>query len=821
MDEKKYQPSQVEAKWQKIWESENLYATLDLSGAAKGDKKYILDMFPYPSGAGLHVGHMEGYVGTDVIARYLRMKGNRVLHPMGWDAFGLPAENYAIKTGVSPDKTTHENIDNFRRQLKLLGLSYDWSKELDTSSPEYYKWTQWIFIQLFKAGLAYKKKAPVNWCPKDETVLANEQVVDGVCDRCGTEVIQKELEQWFFKITAYADKLIEGLDHIDWLEEVKVQQKNWIGRKEGLNIHHKVVDSDLILDAFTAYPAWIFADTFLVVAPEHPAVSSLIKGSEFEKEVADFVEVFKKNKSNKSTKLDEKLGIFTGRYVIDPLTGEKMPVWLANFALMEFGTGIIRCSCHDPRDFEFAMKYKIPLKEVVVGGIEGKINAHNNEGVLVNSGQFNGQNVIEVIPKICDWVVQQGYGEKKISYHIRDWLISRQRYWGAPIPMIYCEKCGWNPVPEEQLPVHLPTDVDFKPTGESPIARSKTFQQNVTCPKCSSVAKREVDTMDTYVDSSWYFLRFVDTQNGKEFASAEKLSQWLPVDIYVGGGHVVQHLLFARFFWKALSDLKLIPKELGDEPFLKLRAPGWILGPDSRKMSKRWGNVITPEEVVSQFGADTMRTYEMFMGPFEVIKPWSVGSVAGVHRFLNRIVNLFSDNKKMGEVTASDEVIKALNRLILKVGNDIEEFKFNTAISAMMQFVNVVTDEIKKEPVEKKNGNYSWNEVFMKFLLVLAPFAPHITEELYQEMQGKTDKFSSIHKQSWPESDSKYLADSKAKVAISINGKSRGIMEVEKSITQDELVSLAKKNENIAKYLAGQEIKKVVFVPGKILNFVI
>ncbi len=799
----KYDHNKVEAKWQEKWSKEGIYEFSENS-SVKSKKRYVLDMFPYPSGSTMHVGHLEGYVGTDILSRYLRMKGYSVLHPMGWDAFGLPAENYAIKTGIKPDKSTHDNIKTFKRQLEISGMSYDWSKEIDTSSPEFYKWTQWLFIQLFKAGLAYKKKAPVNWCPKDETVLANEQVEDGRCERCDTPVIQKELDQWFLKITAYADRLISGLDKIDWLPEVKRQQVNWIGKKDGVVIHHKVKDMDLNLDTFSAYPAWLFADTFLVVAPEHPIVNDLVRDSKNASAVRSFVEDHIK-KTGKGTKIDEKLGVFTGRYALDPFTGGEMPIWLANFALMDFGTGIIRCSAHDTRDYEFATKYKIPLKEVVDRMDEkSPVNAHGNEGKLKDSGPFTGREINEkLIQGVLDWIEEKAIGERSTSYHIRDWLISRQRYWGCPIPMIYCKDCGWQPVPDADLPVLLPTDVDFLPHGESPIARSKTFQKGVKCPKCGKVARREVDTMDTYVDSSWYFMRFCDPKNNSEFASKEKI---VPVDDYVGGGHVVQHLLFARFFWKVLYDQGLIDKSVDDEPFLKLRAPGWILGSDSRKMSKRWGNVVTPDDIIPKFGADTLRVYEMFMGPFEVMKPWSTTGVEGASRFLARVWRLFTD--KAGPKKVDSVVLTKLHQTIKKVDEDIQEYKFNTAIAALMELTNILIEHKVSDP-----------EVLTTLALLLSPFAPHMTEEIWEKYLHQP---FSIHKAPWPLYESKYINEKEAVVIVQVNGKVRAQLTINNSqFTKEQIVELAKKDERIQKWLEGKTIRKIVFVPGKLINFVI
>jgi len=740
-----YNHKVVEKKWQEKWAKDETYKT----STKKGKKRYVLDMFPYPSGASMHVGHLEGYVGTDILSRYFRMKGIDILHPMGWDAFGLPAENFAIKTGKSPDKETHKNIEIFKRQLIASGLSYDWDKEIDTSSPEFYKWTQWLFIKLFEKGLAYKKKSPVNWCPKDETVLANEQVEDGKCERCDTAVVKKDLDQWFFKITDYADRLISGLDGIDWLEEVKTQQKNWIGRKEGRIINFENIE------IFTTRPETINSATFIAISGERDK--------------------------------------FTGKYVINPATNKKIPVWEAIYVLKDYGTGaIMGVPAYDEKDMEFAKKYQIDI-------VSNEFTKHK-------------------------------FGKKQVNYHIHDWLISRQRYWGCPIPMIYCEKCahstssgqGWQPVPEDRLPVLLPTDVDFLPHGESPIARSTSFQKDVVCPFCGKPAKREVDTMDTYVDSSWYFLRFCDPKNDKKFASKDKI---IPVNDYVGGGHVVQHLLFARFFWKVLFDLGYIDKKMGDEPFLKLRAPGWILGPDSRKMSKRWGNVVTPDDIIPKFGADTLRVYEMFMGPFDIMKPWSITGVEGAHRFLGRVWRLFhssrftvdgsqNEGKLLGggrtdspEVSA---VVSKMHQTIKKVGEDIENYKFNTAISSLMEFVNVLTN----------HQSLITNHSLSVLCQLLAPFAPHMTEEVWHTVLGFK---SSIHTSAWPEYDPKYLVSGTVTYVVLVNGKLRSTLTInhQQSTIKDEVLRLAKSDEKVAKWIKGGTIKKEIFVANKLVNFVI
>jgi len=842
----KFDHEKIEAKWQKKWKESGIYATDD----EPSKKKYILDMFPYPSGSTMHVGHLEGYVGTDILSRFLRMNGYSVLHPMGWDAFGLPAENYAIKTGVSPDKSTHENIKTFKRQLEISGMSYDWSKEIDTSSPEFYKWTQWLFIQLYKKGLAYKKKAPVNWCPKDETVLANEQVVDGKCERCDTPVVQKELDQWFFKITEYADRLISGLDGINWPEDVKRQQINWIGKKEGINIRYQVADLKDEIEVFTTAPV-NFGMTFLVLSPEHELVKKIINGDvevpeENKKNVTEYVETAqKKTELERSETGNEKTGVFTGLFVINPINDKKVPVWVTDFVLGNVGTGAVQgCPAHDKRDFQFAKKFGLPIVRVVVGedGYDGPVEnedqivEHGSEGKFVNSEFLNGMGFEEGLQKTMDYFLEKGRGKRVIEYHLRDWLISRQRYWGCPIPMIYCSSCssqggslgampGWFPVEEKDLPVLLPTDIDFLPHGESPIERSKTFQKDVICPNCGKPAKREVDTMDTYVDSSWYFIRFADPKNNKEFISLEATKKWLPVDDYVGGGHVVQHLLFARFFWKVLYDAGLLDKSLGDEPFLKLRAPGWILGSDSRKMSKRWGNVVTPDDIIPKFGADTLRVYEMFMGPFDVMKPWSTSGVEGSSRFLGKVWRLFvgfsprssstfletaQTTKNSASADAGRSlVLSKLHQTIKKVTNDIEEYKFNTAISSLMELVNIFNDYKVTDP-----------ECLKTLVLLLAPFAPHMAEEIWVEVLGQP---FSVHTAVWPKYDDSKIVSDTVTVIVQINGKVRSQLNLQSPVSnlQSKVEELAKNDEKVAKWIEGKKILKTIFIPGKIINFVI
>lgn len=767
----KYMARDIEKKWQEKWSGIDLYKTTEKVSAAT--KKYILDMFPYPSGATMHVGHLEGYVGTDILTRYYRMRGFSVLHPMGWDAFGLPAENYAIKTGIHPDVSTPKNISIFKGQLTSSGLSYDWAHELDTSSPEYYKWTQWLFIQLYKRGLAYKKLAAANWCPSCETVLANEQVINGRCERCDTEVIQKELNQWFFKITAYADQLILGLEKLDWLPEVKRQQINWIGKSEGHIVKFQMTNDKGQISVFTTRVDTLHGATFVALAPDHPKVIEILntqKGPEIRK----FIDSLGTSK-DKTAK--DKLGIFTGVTVVNPVNGKSIPVWIVNYVTSDYGTGaIMGVPALDERDREFASKYQI--------------------------------DILEITPDES----MEKFGENSTSYHLRDWLISRQRYWGAPIPMVWCEKCDWQPVPESELPVLIPKDVDFRPTGESPIARSQEFQKGVVCPNCQGPARREVDTMDTYVDSSWYFMRYVDPHNPAEFASQIEMNKWLPVDIYVGGGHVVQHLLFARFLWKVLFDLKLIDAKLGDEPFLKLRAPGWILGPDSRKMSKRWGNVITPDDVINKHGADVLRMYEMFMGPFDASKPWSITGVEGIARFLDRLYRLFNETYQMPNPT-EDKAIRIMHKLIKRVTEDIETFSFNTAVAAMMEAYNQLV------LVDKSLIN--WQETWEKFVLILAPFAPFLSEELYQRLHSSS-KFVSVHQKSWPEFDPKLTADSQITIVVQVNGNMRDRLVVDLDYSKDQsyIEQLARESAKIKNQLNGATVR-TIFVPGKIINFVI
>lgn len=976
----KYNPKKIEAKWQKYWEKHNTFKTLE----RPNKKQYVLDMLPYISAAGLHVGHPEGYTATDIISRYLRMNGYDVLHPMGWDAFGLPTENYAIKTGIHPSITTKKGIDRFREQIKSLGLSYDWEREVNTSDPNYYKWTQWLFLMLYKNGLAYKKEAYVNWCPKDNTVLANEQVVNGKCERCGTEVVQKLLSQWFFKTTSYAERLLSGLDKLDWPEPIKTMQRNWIGKSEGAEIDFPIVNprvkrfiilhgkgstakdnfylwlkkeleskgfevevpalphteepndleqadyvlknckidaetelighsmggivalrileqgvkvhgvvlvatpaSGIFLDGisrptvtaaarrgfdfkkikknsdffkvisdetdhiipaddaeiygknlktvaksimavkshfggkhepalleyllpnirvFTTRPDTIFGATYLVLAPESPFVQSRVGIAENRKEIEQYVEAAKKKNELQRTQLEkDKTGVeLKSLKVINPATGEQIPVWIADFVLSTYGTGAVFADAHDERDFEFAKKYKIPLKTTLKpkdGSDDSKIRnleiCFTEKGILYNSGEFDGLTSEEAIPKIG-----KKFGKMVTKYKLRDWLVSRQRYWGSPIPIIYCEKCGPRPVPEKDLPVKLPTDVDFLPTGESPLARSKSFHK-VKCPNCKGPGKRDSDTMDTFVDSSWYFYRYTDPDNKKEFSSKEKIKTWLPVDTYVGGAeHAVLHLLYSRFFTKVLFDFKYVTFE---EPFLRLRNQGLILGPDGEKMSKSRGNVINPDDIIKEFGADSLRMYEMFMGPLEDTKPWNTKGLIGLKRFLDRVWEWVEKNKENRKIVTSESVKVEIQKLIKKITEDIENYKFNTAISAFMEFHNKI-----------RNENISVLEI-KQFLILLYPFAPHIAEELNEVLGGK----KSLQGEAWPKFDAKKIVADTVNIVVQINGKIKDKLTLPIGSSESSVKNVVLELQKIKQALGTETIKRVVYVPDRLINLVI
>ncbi len=789
---------EIEKKWQKVWESRKAGAVSE-----SGDRKntlYYLVMFPYPSGSGLHVGHVESYSAVDMLARMQRMKGKEVLFPMGFDAFGLPAENYAIKTGVHPAETTQTAMETFRTQLKSIGLSFDWDREISTADPEYYRWTQWLFLLFFKNGLAYRAKSPVNWCTGCHTVLANEQVLNGVCERCSSEVMQKELEQWFFKITDFADRLLDGLDTLDWPDRIKAMQRNWIGKSEGAKVAFKVKDSEESIDVFTTRPDTLFGATYIVLSPEHPLVEKIAVDTQLAE-----IEVYQKEAAKKSalerTELQkDKTGVFTGSYAINPVNGEEVPVWIADYVMVSYGTGaIMAVPAHDERDFEFATKYKLPIRNVVESSAPVKDECFTGNGTVINSGFLDGTLTVPAKQVMIDWLKKEEVGQGTTTYRVRDWLVSRQRYWGAPIPIIWCEKCGALPVPEEDLPVLLPTDVDFKPTGESPLANSESFH-DVKCPACGDDARRESDTMDTFVDSSWYYLRYCDPKNKEAFAEKEKIEQWCPVDLYVGGAeHAVMHLLYARFFAYALHDLGYTTYE---EPFLKLRNQGLILGPDGEKMSKSRGNVVGPDSVISEYGADAIRLYEMFLGPLEDAKPWDTKGIVGVRRFLDRVWSV-QNNVIDGE---DADLLRTLHKTIKKVSSDLDQLKFNTAISALMVMTN--------EMIAAKNVP---RNIYLTFVQLLAPLAPHIAEEIWESL-GRDE---SIFVSSWPEFDAELVIDNEIELAVQINGKVRATITLAPDADEELAMGLAREDKNIQKYIEGKEFKKVIYVAGRILNIVL
>ncbi|MDD5012790.1 MAG: leucine--tRNA ligase [Candidatus Pacebacteria bacterium] len=783
----KYNFKEIEKKWQDYWEKEKINEVKDLSCP----KYYVLDMFPYPSGAGLHVGHLKGYVATDIVARLKRMQGFNVLHPIGWDAFGLPAENYAIKTGIHPEITTKKNIDNIRNQFKVTGLSYDWSREINTTDPNYYKWTQWIFLKIFEKGLAYKKLLPINWCPSCKTGLANEEVVDGKCERCGTETTKKEIEQWVLKITDYADKLLEGIDSLDWPEKIKEMQKNWIGKSQGWEINFKINNIDV--PVFTTRADTLFGCTYLVLSPEHSIINYL--DIENKEEVNEYIEKAK-NKSDREriSEVKNKTGVeLKGIKAINPVNQKQIPVFVADYVLGHYGTGaVMAVPAHDERDFDFAKKYNLEIIWVIDSE---KDFAFTEDGTLFNSSEFNGLSSSEAREKIGKFVK----GEKKVNYKLRDWVFSRQRYWGEPIPIIHCEKCGI--VPDYNLPVKLPYIEKYEPTGtgESPLAAINDWV-NVECPKCKGKAKRETNTMPQWAGSSWYYLRYLDPNNDKELVNKEKEKVFMPVDLYVGGAeHAVLHLLYSRFWHKFLFDSGYISTK---EPFLKLRNVGLILANDGQKMSKSKGNVISPDEIIEQFGADTLRVYEMFMGPFEQAIVWNEQGVKGINKFLNRFWDFVVKNKDNKE--SSKELIAEVNRLNKKVSEDIEKMKFNTSVAFFMEFLNLVENE--------KVGS----DVLKMFLLLMFPFAPHMCSELW-EING----YGNILNEKWPKHDKELIKKDKIEIVVQVNGKVRDRLEMDVDSSEEKVKEVSQESERIKKWLQGKEVTRVLFIPNKLINFIL
>nr|WP_027399670.1 leucine--tRNA ligase [Anaerovorax odorimutans] len=819
----RYNFNEIEKKWQKYWEDNKLFKTDD---DETKKKYYLLEMFPYPSGK-LHMGHVRNYSIGDVATRYLKMNGYNVLHPMGWDSFGLPAENAAIKHGIHPNIWTWDNIKEMRDQLKELGLSYDWEREVATCHPDYYKWMQWIFIQFFNKGLAYKKKNPVNWCPSCQTVLANEQVVDGICERCKSPVGKKDLEQWYLKITDYADRLLTDIDKLEgWPNKVKLMQKNWIGKSVGGEVDFEIEGFDKNLTVFTTRPDTLFGVTYMVLAPEHPYVEELTLNTEYENKVKDFMNKLQYlNDIDRSATNLEKEGLFIGKYAINPLNGKKVPIYIANYVLMDYGTGaVMAVPAHDQRDFDFAIKYGIEVIPVIdPGNPEIDINnlkeAFVAEGTMINSDQFNGMNNKEAIIKIVEFLEEKKIGKKSINFRLRDWLISRQRYWGTPIPMIYCEDCGWVPEKEENLPVMLPTDVVFSGKGESPLTTSKTFQDTV-CPKCGKKAKRETDTMDTFLDSSWYFLRYTDAKNSEEIFDKDKAKYWMPVDQYIGGvEHAILHLLYARFFTKFLYDIGFAPT---DEPFKNLLTQGMVLK-DGKKMSKSVGNVVSPEEIINKYGADTARLFILFASPPEKELEWSDAGVEGSFRFINRVHRLVFEltdiitnvqNNYILESTDDKKLAYVMNTTIKKVSEDVGgRFNFNTAISSIMEFVNEL---YRYKELEDINLGLLKDSV-EKLILILSPFTPHICEEMWQHIGHK----ESVYKVSWPDYDEGALVKDTVEIVIQINGKVKERIEIANGLNKDEFTDIAMNNDKVKALIKDKKIVKIIAVPNKLLNLVI
>ena len=815
----KYDFKAVESKWQKTWEKMDMYRADD----EKLPNYYCLEMFPYPSG-NLHMGHVRNYSIGDVVARFKTMNGYNVLHPMGWDSFGLPAENAAIKHGVPPAKWTRENISNMKRQFKALGLSFDWDREVTTCLPDYYRWTQWIFLQFYKKGLAYKKRASANWCPSCATVLANEQVVDGKCERCGSVVEKKFLDQWFFKITDYAQRLLDDIDELEgWPNKVKIMQKNWIGRSEGALLTFQTEQGD-DFSIFTTRPDTVFGVTYMVFAPEHPMVQKLIKGKPQEDEVRAFIhEVSHMTEIERTSTESEKKGVFTGAYAINPVNGERVPIWVTNYILYEYGTGIVMgVPWGDERDFMFAKKYDLPIIPVVTPAdkiltLEDVDTAYTEPGVLINSGQFDGMDNTEGGRAIVDWLHEQGKGEMTVNFRLRDWLISRQRFWGAPIPVIYCDHCGAVPVPEDQLPVMLPEDVEFKANGESPLNYVKDFVET-TCPVCGRPAHRETDTMDTFVCSSWYFLRYTDPHNTELPFGREKADHWMKdgVDQYIGGvEHAILHLLYARFFTKVFHDLGMCGTK---EPFRNLLTQGMVLK-DGIKMSKSKGNIVSPEEILGQYGADTARLFILFAAPPDRDLDWNDKAVEGCYRFLNRawrLVGFYLEDEKGTTDEAAEKELRRLTHVTIKrVTSDVSErFNFNTAISAIMEMVNGLY-HFREANGEKVTP--AVEEAINALMLLLAPFTPHIAEELWKN----TGHDESIHLQKWPEIDKSALAVDEVEMVVQINGKLKARINVSTELGKEEIVAEAMNEEKVQAAIEGKTVRKTIVVPGKLVNIVV
>jgi len=821
---KKYQFKEIEKKWQEKWEKENIYQVFE---DADKKKKYVLEMFPYPSGE-LHMGHVRNYSIGDVVARYSHMQGFNILHPMGYDAFGMPAENAAIERGIHPKSWTDGNIKAMRQQLQTLGISYDWSREISTCEPEYYRWGQWLFLKFMERGLVYRKKANVNWCPSCMTVLANEQVKAGLCWRCNTVVESKELAQWFFKITEYAEDLLNDLQLLDgWPERVKIMQENWIGRSEGAMVDFRLQGGEEIT-VFTTRPDTLFGCTFFLLAPEHSLVDKLVSGSKYEKEVRDFQrKIAAQNEIDRTSSEIEKNGVFTGKYAINPVNEEKIPIYLADYVLMEYGTGaVMAVPAHDEKDFAFARKYDIPVRVVIQpdgGDLDGDTmkEAYIGEGKMANSGKYTGMPSKEGAKAVTESLKEQDKGDFAVNYRLRDWLVSRQRYWGNPIPIIYCDSCGIVPVPEEDLPVVLPKNVDFKIKAVSPLASVPEFV-NATCPKCSGSAKRETDTMDTFTCSSWYFLRYTSPNEDNAPFDTSAADYWMPVDQYIGGiEHAVMHLLYARFFTKAINDMGICRVR---EPFSNLLTQGMVIK-DGAKMSKSKGNVVDPGNIIARYGADTARLFILFASPPEKELEWSDKGVEGCFRFLNRLwrvvceneASIEGDSPQIREDNKEDKELRHyLHKTVRKVTDDIERFNFNTAISAIMELVNVNTKYNEDKAKKERNGALL-KELAEKLILLISPFAPHIAEELWEI----TGHGNSVYHQPWPDYDKDMAEADEITLVVQVNGKVRDRISVPADTSKEELENIAKTSSKVKNHLEGKNVVKVITVPGKLVNIVV
>jgi leucyl-tRNA synthetase len=832
-----YPFSTIEPKWQEFWETNKTFSVTEDSAFDKEHRRYVLDMFPYPSGAGLHVGHPEGYTATDIYCRFLRMNGYNVLHPMGFDSFGLPAENYAIKTGTHPKITTEKNIDHFRKQIKSLGFSYDWDREISTHTKQYYKWTQWIFLQLYKKGLAYEAETPINFCPNCKTGLSNEEVKDGKCERCGTLVTRKNLRQWILKITDYAERLLEDLEELDWTDAIKAMQRNWIGKSIGAEVTFTLEDGNADIEVFTTRPDTLFGATYMVLSPEHPLVDKITTAEHAQAVEAYVQQAAGKSDLERTDLAKEKTGVFSGSYAINPVNSERIPIWIADYVLISYGSGaIMAVPAHDTRDWEFAKAFDLPIIEVLKGGDVDR-EAFTEDGIHVNSGFLDGLDKQTAIDAMIKWLEKKGLGKRAVNYKLRDWVFSRQRYWGEPIPLVHCEQCGIVPVPEDQLPLELPAVSSYTTsgTGESPLATIDSWV-NTRCPVCGKPAKRETNTMPQWAGSCWYYLRYLDPRNTSELADRKAVDYWMPVDLYVGGAeHAVLHLLYARFWYKVLFDIGVV----GDkEPFKRLVNQGMITSyayqrPDKSlvptdeveetetdvfiekstgtqlerviaKMSKSLKNVINPDEIIRDYGADSMRLYEMFMGPLQVSKPWSTSGLAGVHRFLDRIWRL--SERKLTDGKPDKELEKLLHKTIKKVTRDTESLEFNTAIAQMMIFVN----EMFKQ--EDLNIN-----LWKPFVLLLAPYAAHLAEELWEQL-GEPPSISS---HGWPTWDEQLTKDEEKTVVIQINGKVRSKLLIAAGTPKEELEKLAFENERIREWIEGKTVRRVIVVVDKLVNIVV